>query len=497
MMKLFRPDSFRPHLLLALGFLLVGIVLVNLVIFDKTASPAHFSTPDIRQEESLPGGSSSIPYPAIASLEIPSPELTDSAKSLFYAGKALAHQPWVKAPTATTARDGLGPLYNARSCLGCHVKGAKGIVPDDPNKPFTNGFVRLSIPGYDPVLGVIPEPTYGDQLQTESTSLANQLGLALTQTGDGEVKPEAKVFLQWQSYIQIYPDGSAVELRQPKIDIRDLGYGPFHDVTLFSLRNAPAIHGMGLIEAIPQSEIDALADPDDSNNDGISGRVNLVWSPYKDKLIPGRFGHKASKAEITTVVAAAFANDIGISNPIFPQQPCTSKQAACLNSITGNDDLGYEIPQDLLELVINFTRNISVPKQRSFPPKGRTAFYQSGCQQCHQPQFRTGKDQSFAHLNDQLIWPYSDFLLHDMGDQLTDGRPDFDASRNEWRTPPLWGLGLNKQINGALNLLHDGRARSVEEAILWHGGEATNARTKFMQLAAEERQQLVQFVEAL
>jgi len=256
-----------------------------------------------------------------------------------------------------------------------------------------------------------------------------------------------------------------------------------------------------LLELIPQQDLAVLADPDDADGDGISGRQNLVWDSRTGSFQPGRFGHKANRPNLDMIVGSAFANDIGISNPMFPQQPCTPKQVLCVSQRNGNDSQGFELPDNLLRLVMNFNRNLAVPVRRDMDNRdvtaGRSLFYQTGCQQCHQPSYVTGDSQALPHLANQTIWPYTDLLLHDMGPELADGRPDFQASGSEWRTPPLWGVGLLGKVNGAAVYLHDGRARTLEEAVLWHGGEATAARERFTALTAAQRQQLLKFVGSL
>ena len=312
---------------------------------------------------------------------------------------------------------------------------------------------------------------------------------------------EAAIYLKWSERTFTYPDKQQISLRKPELDIRSLGYGALHPQTLSSLRLAPAIHGAGLLEAINQADIDALADEQNIDKDGISGRVNYVWDASTKTSRAGRFGHKATRPDLSMAVAAAFANDIGISNPLFPQQVCTPAQTVCTSLPNGNNHEGFELPQNLLELVVNFNRNVAVPKRRQASAplilKGRKLFYQSGCAGCHQPRFVTAEKAALPHLSKQVIWPYSDLLLHDMGPGLADGRPDFKASGSEWRTPPLWGLGLNQAVSGSEQLLHDGRAQSVEEAILWHGGEAAAAQQAFTVLELNERNQLIEFVESL
>ncbi|MCK5897156.1 MAG: c-type cytochrome, partial [Cocleimonas sp.] len=227
-----------------------------------------------------------------------------------------------------------------------------------------------------------------------------------------------------------------------------------------------------------------------------------VWNFDLKKTVAGRFGLKANKANVRLQTAGAYANDMGISNPVFPKQSCTTSQTLCLKTPNGNNaKTGVEISEELLTLTVNFTKNIGVPMRRKPNNKkvlqGRSIFYQTGCQQCHTPSYITQSSKEFPHLGKQTIWPYTDLLLHDMGDALGDGRFDYLATGNEWRTPPLWGVGLGEKVNSSNNLLHDGRARSVEEAVLWHGGEAETTKQRFMQLNANDRQALLKFVESL
>ncbi len=427
--------------------------------------------------------------------------LPEAARPAFYAGKALAGQPWVKAPTTTTARDGLGPLYNARSCLACHQNGGRGKMPVTSEEVLFSGFLRLSVPGEDAVYGVVPEPVYGDQLQTQSVSLRHQLGLSAESNDAGEVQPEAAVFIDWALREFRYPDGELVTLRYPLPRVEQLAYGALDDLHLSSLRLAPSILGAGLLDLIPQTDIDAWADADDRDGNGISGRVNQVWDFATGEPAPGRFGLKANRPNVLNITAAAFAGDIGISNPLFPSQPCTQGQTRCLETPNGNDSEGIELPQALLDLVVDFVANLAAPARSgsiSAPVEsGAATFEISGCSGCHRPSFTTGASARYPHLSGVEIWPYSDLLLHDMGPDLADNRPDYQASGQEWRTAPLWGIAQSQRPNGTIDLLHDGRARSIEEAILWHGGEAAPARDRFVALSKVQREQLIQFVESL
>ncbi len=487
---------------------LLLLVLLSCVACKPDSTSTTFSVPEWDPKEKYPSGDSSVSYKPFPSFNLPAKNLPVSQRPNFYAGKALAEQPWIKAPTTTTARDGLGPLYNARTCLSCHVNGGRGPMPMNSSEPLFAGIVRLSIPGEDRVLGARPEPMYGLQLQGQSISLSHQLRSSRTPKDpeiDPEAPPEAYVKIHWEVTDFIYPDGTKRKLRSPQVRFSRLGYGELHENVLTSLRAAPPIHGLGLLEGVRQEDIDALTDPGDLDGDGVSGRVNLVWDKVNNREAPGRFGWKANHFDLKTAVAAAFNGDIGITNEVFPEQPCTKKQVRCIRSPDGNDEFGVELPNQLLDLVVKFTRNLGVPRNRikskvpqEMSVQGRSLFYQHGCSACHKQSFVTQKRiGDLEHLGEQTIWPYTDLLLHDMGSALADGRPDHQATGSEWRTPPLWGLGLNKKVNGNYFLLHDGRARNPEEAILWHGGEATFARSNFIKSNEHDRKALLHFLNTI
>lgn len=481
--------------------LIIGAVYTGYFDSQTKSGMTTSGVPKILASEKYPGGEGTVGIKPFPSFMKPAANLDSTKVPDFHAGKALAHQPWVKPPTITFDRDGLGPIYNARTCLMCHVNGGRGVMPKDESQHLNTALLRLSIPGTDKIKGVVPEPTYGDQLQTQSVSLAHIFRHLKNQKLKHSVPPEAILTVSWLEQDFQYPDGSVTKIRKPKVNISELGYGEMHPDTMMGLRNAPPIHGLGLLEMIPQASINALVDEKDRNHDGISGKLNQVWDFEAKKTVPGRFGLKANKASVRLQTAGAFHGDMGISNPVFPEQPCTENQQKCLKQRDGNDEAGTEIPENQLQLVVDFVKNIGVPKRRNANHPdviaGRSLFYQSGCADCHHPSFVTGKSKEYPHLSNQTIWPYSDLLLHDMGEDLADGRPDYLADGNEWRTPPLWGIGLSKKVNGAQNFLHDGRARTIEEAILWHGGEAKKSMLHFSKLDKEDRERLIKFVESL
>lgn len=454
--------------------------------------------------EALPGGSTTRSMGVRKTFLNPADNLSLHRQLDFFTGGSFFRQAWLIAPSSTTARDGLGPLFNARACTMCHARGGRGRPPVEPAEPFVSLTLRLSIPGVDPQLGAVPEPTYGDQLQILGIALTRNRGLS---RGNGDANQHAPIGegfaeVAYDSRHGEYIDGEAWELLMPRYSISDLAYGPLHADTLVSPRVAPALLGLGLLEAIPQEAIDALADPEDANGDGISGRINRVWDRAQQQTAPGRFGWKASQPNLLQQAGAAFRNDIGITNALYPSESCTAAQEPCLRARSGKGPhTPHEISDELLELTTYFLRFLAVPKRRNPEApevlEGRHLFRQIGCAACHVPRHATGEMAEYPELSNQVIWPYTDLLLHDMGEGLADGRHEFEATGREWRTPPLWGLGWTKRVTGHEAYLHDGRARDLSEAILWHGGEAQAAQEAFLGLARRERQALVAFLESL
>lgn len=401
--------------------------------------------------------------------------LTNDERRVFEVGDSFFTQNWVTAPSSTEARDGLGPLLNAQSCSSCHLLDGRGTP--DGNEPGL--LMRLSVPGEG---GDEPEPTYGGQLQDRSI-----LG----------VPPEGAVRTIYTEEAGTYQDGSSYSLRRPVHEMSDLAYGPISVDVMTSPRLALPVFGAGLIEAIPEPDIVDSADPDDSDGDGISGRPNYVVDIETGATVLGRFGWKANVPTVAQQVAGAFLGDIGITSELMPVESCTATQKACLEAPNGGTP---EITEDIFADVVFYSRTLAVPARRGLDDpgvvEGAGLFSQVGCASCHQPMQKTG-DTDITALAGQVIYPFTDLLLHDMGPGLADGRPDGLASGSEWRTPPLWGLGLNGVVNGHEFYMHDGRARSIEEAILWHDGEAAGARDAFTRLSAEQRRKLLEFLGSL
>ena len=412
--------------------------------------------------------------------ELSARNLPNDLRRIFEIGDSFFNQNWVAAPSSTEARDGLGPTHNALSCSSCHSHDGRGKPPDDPSDPERGLLLRLSIPSID---AFAEEPTYGGQLQDRSI-----LGVPV----------EGRILIIYEEVPGQYPDGTTYSLRRPAYRIEDLAFGPLHATVLISPRVAPVTIGMGLLEAILEERILSLADPDDADGDGISGRPNYVWNIRDGKAALGRFGWKANQPTVEQQAASAFLGDIGITSSLFPEENCPDNQEECLRAQNGGSP---EIPDSRLEKVTIYLQTLAVPAMRNTEDKavqqGARLFVQSQCSVCHTPRHETSSTYLIEPLRNQVIFPYTDLLLHDMGAGLADNRPDGEASGTEWRTPPLWGIGLVETVNGHTMFLHDGRARSIEEAILWHGGEAEEAKQHFMGLTAEEREALIRFLESL
>ena len=411
------------------------------------------------------------------------PTLTNEQRRRFERGDSFFTQNWVTAPASTDARDGLGPTMNAQACCSCHVRDGRGAPPDPTGEEARLGLLyRLSLPGEDPDTGApLTSPDYGGQLQDSSIL---------------DVPAEGTMEVSYRVVEGTYGDGTAYELRAPSYSVADPAFGPL-DELLVGPRLAPQVFGVGLLEAIPEHDILAAADPDDDDGDGISGRVNTVWEPRSGSDSLGRFGWKANVATVEAQTAGAFHGDMGITSSLHPDQNCPTPQTECAAAPGGGEP---ELTDDRLESVTFYTRTLAVPAMRDVEEdpvrRGAELFGEFGCSSCHTPTQTTG-DSDVEALAHQEFHPYTDLLLHDMGEGLADGRPDFDASGSEWRTPPLWGIGLIEAVNGHRFLLHDGRARDIPEAILWHGGEAEASREAFRNAPQDQREDLVAFLEAL
>lgn len=516
-----RPRWTRPNSLWLIGILAGGVALGqtsappplhdhHLSVIPRTAEEAarigaavapatDFTAPERFEER--PAGAATVPVIGTAdAFSLPSANIGFDGELDFRVGNGLFRKLWVQSPSSTLASDGLGPLYNARACQSCHIKDGRGHAPDGPQDDAVSIFLRVSVPGGDVPMGIpgwhptSPDPVYGGQLQDFGTN-----GMAA----------EYRFDVTWTEQVVALSGGETARLRVPAYTAAAPGYGPLAERAMLSPRVAPPMIGLGLIEAIPAADILALADADDADGDGISGRPSIVPSAEFGVPMLGRFGWKAGAPTVLQQSADAFAGDMGISTPLHPAPwgDCTAAQAACRSAPHGDGDARVtEADQQALDLVTFYARNLGVPARRDLDDpqvlQGKAVFHDTGCIACHVPKFVTarledGNAQNNEAQSFQLIWPYSDFLLHDMGPGLADGRPEGVADGQEWRTPPLWGIGLTAQVGGVDSYLHDGRARSLLEAVLWHGGEAQAQRDAVVTMDPADRAALIRFLESL
>ena len=405
--------------------------------------------------------------------------LPDHLKRVHEIGDGQFGATFVSAPAPLNP--GLGPLFNNVSCSSCHVNDGRGKIPGK-GESAANMLFRVSIPGVGEHGNPVPAPGYGDQLQNRA--LLNY-------------RPEADVEISYTYEPHTFADGTAYELRRPSYRIVN-PYRPLPADIMLSPRVAAPVFGLGLLEAIADEDILVREDPDDRDGDGISGRANWVWDIVQQQSAVGRFGWKANQPTLLQQTAAAFSTDIGITNSLFPVDVQDDNPTGSDLSVGA---MPTEISDSLLHAVEFYVRTLAVPGRRNATSQqvqqGKALFTTVGCAACHTPDQRTRVNTAFPQLSHQLIHPYTDLLLHDMGEELADNRPDYLATGREWRTPPLWGIGLTQRVNGHTNFLHDGRARNLQEAILWHGGEAEPAKERFRGLEKADRDALIAFVESL
>jgi CxxC motif-containing protein (DUF1111 family) len=423
----------------------------------------------------LSGGATTVFDATSGAFKAPAPNLSGESFAQHQAGDAQFEATFVTPPAPVNS--GLGPIFNNTSCGACHVGDGRGRPPL-PGEEFGSILLRVSVPGAGVHGGPAPAPGFGEQLQLRAVVGST---------------PEAHVAISYEETGGTFGDGTPYSLRRPTYGIAD-PYSPLPAGLLVSPRVAPPVFGLGLLEAVPEPTVLAHADPGDADSDGISGRANYVWDEEQQQMALGRFGWKSNTPTLSQQTAAAYSNDMGVTSALFPAETCAGQAPEC-----GTHD--PEVAADLVELVVHYTRTLGVPARRQIgeaeTSRGDTLFRQIGCADCHLPVLATGTTGVLPELAGQTIRPYTDLLLHDMGPDLADDRPDFDASGSEWRTPPLWGIGLTEVVNGHSNFLHDGRARSVMEAILWHGGEGAAARDRFKALPAADRQAVIAFLHSL
>ncbi|WP_414559333.1 di-heme oxidoredictase family protein [Psychrobacter aquimaris] len=475
---------------------LAGMPMQQLVSFDPQ---------EIKQ-----GGDSGISISSAESYSKPSSNLAASRKGSFFIGNAFFKQPWVVAPASTDSRDGLGALFNVAACQSCHVKDGRGHAPMTADDDADSLLIRLSMPATtdeqrqqlkDSLIEKVAHPMYGGQLQDR---------------GIQGVPAEARIVVQWRDKPVTFADGYVETLRAPTFNLTKPGYGAFDDDMMVSPRVALPMIGLGLLEQIPDDDIKKQAS--DSSDSDISGKFNWVMDPQTGKRALGRFGWKAGQTKLITQNQSAFNEDMGLTSNIRPHESCMPTQTACLNAATGADEQGngkspVEVNDEVAKFVEFYTRNLAVPHRRNADDKlvlaGKKRFYDMGCQSCHTPRYQLPKtDDDHLEQHGQVIYPYTDLLLHDMGNDLADrtiagklppkdAQVEFLANSYEWRTPALWGVGLAQTVDPQATFLHDGRARTLMEAVLWHGGEAEKQKQQVLKLDKQGRAELNAFLKSL
>lgn len=464
MQRLFKKNDMKPiYLFLVAAFLWTGCEEDDI-------------TPDT-PEYVMAGGETTTLSTGPDAFTFPSANLDAAGLTRHLEADAAFGQQFVSAPAERFG--GVGPVFNQNSCESCHVRNGRGIVPQYEHDPNTSLLLRISMPGAGDYGRIVPVPGFGGQLQHKAIF---------------GTQPEGKVSKTDIEAIVSYLDGNQVVLKRPVYTVVDT-YMPWPSEALISPRVAQPVHGVGLLEAIPESSLLALADEADSNGDGISGRPNYVWDVLAQQLAVGRFGWKAEQPTASQQAADAAHNDMGLTSFYFPTESCDGQT----NCTEGRQD-ELDVDAQTIDLFTFYFQTLAVPAVRNYSSpafqRGRELFEQAKCSSCHVPRHVTG-DHPIAALSNQVIYPYTDLLLHDMGDRLADNRPTYSANGREWRTAPLWGIGLTQVINPKATFLHDGRAQTLEEAILWHGGEAEASSTYFKALSRAEREAVVAFLNGL
>ena len=513
--------------------------------------PAAIVVPEVTPEERFAGGdaSTSLSNEEAFGQSPPAIQSDFSADANFKSGNQIFRN----------AHDGEGPLLNARTCQGCHTRDGRGATPPNTETPMDSMSIRLSL-GVDAAGEAIPDPAYGTLLHTFGLASFHgeggiDAGLSAFGRGGEAAIGEGFATVEYETVAGAYDDGTAFTLRRPVITVRELSYGDFEDGILFSARIPPQLIGLGLLAAVPEADIRTNADANDADDDGISGRFNSAYDQTVEATRLGRFGHKASTASLLQQAVNAYRADMGVTSRFAIEEPCTPRQTSCQQAALAEPDDhpgGVDIDDVQLALVEFYLRLLAVPERRGYDEtadswdeevlRGRTLFFESGCEKCHRQRWETGAAagsvlgrvelntlfedvEDIAVLSEQTIFPYTDLLLHDMGGAcppisrehadgepcpsgqncrwvqrctgLADGRPEGAASGGEWRTAPLWGLGLVRTVNERATFLHDGRAESIAEAILWHGGEAQASRDEFAAMAEADRDALLAFLNSL
>ena len=427
------------------------------------------------------GGQTSVAADGGHAFSLPVPGLSREDRRAFSVGNSFFRDNWVAAPASAEGRDGLGPHFSANSCSACHQEDGRGLPPLADVGVGRGSVLFVSPANADGA----PHPVYGAQLQDQALE---------------GVRPEGRIELEPKRSFVAFADGSRAELERWDLRVQDTAYGPLGEVRM-SLRVGPQVIGLGLLEHVPEAVIRELADPNDRDGDGISGRVHEIRSA-DGRASVGRFGWKASQPTLDAQVMVALHGDMGLTNPTHRAENHTTSQSDAVQAASGGDP---EVDAHKVARLAHYCRVLAVPMQRvptnsddlARVQRGAQIFQAIDCAKCHVTTLKTDESSPIEQLRNVEFHPFTDLLLHDMGEGLADNRRDGDASGREWRTPPLWGIGLIETVNGHTRLLHDGRARSIEEAILWHGGEAQRSRDAYLALPKADRDALLAYLKSL
>ena len=460
--------------------LLFLILLISILLSAcDSESPVVVESTPVFSTSELSGGQTTVFDASSHAFSTPAPNLSPTAFEKHLDGDREFEAAFVTAPAVVNP--GLGPIYNNISCINCHSRDGRGRPPRVDEK-FVSMLFRLSLPKpEDAIEGQPPTPVPGFGTQLNNRAI---FGTA----------PEGKIKIDYTEQTLTTADGTRVHLRYPNYTFTEI-YQPLPEEVELSPRVALSVFGLGLLEAIPENTILSYADEADINGDGISGKPNYVWDVVQQRYTLGRFGWKANQPTLLQQVAAAYHDDMGLTTSLFMTENSAGQAQLTEQSATP------EVSDEILDVVTFYVQTLAVPARRNVDDpevkQGEELFAKAQCASCHVPTLRTGVLEGVPSVSNQTIQPFTDMLLHDMGPELADNRPDFRANGREWRTPPLWGIGLVKRVNGHTNFLHDGRARDLMEAILWHGGEAEASRKTVEQMSKTERDALIAFLESL
>jgi CxxC motif-containing protein (DUF1111 family) len=468
--------------------------------------------------EHLAGGEATVPVTKTSAFSAKSFNMSNVDRKIsFENGNHFFEQPWVQGSQSTESRDGVGPYFNSTACQSCHINDGRGhaafVTPNgvDRGDDFASMILKVS-------QSIV---SLSEQSDIEASYIANVpdsvVGGQLQHRAVDGVANEAYLEVSYTEVIKTFDDGYTVTLRKPKWHLTSK-FSSFDEGVVFSARVAPPMIGLGLLALINEQDIYNQQDENDTDGDGISGKANQVWSLSEEGVALGRFGWKAGAPNLEEQTANAFFNDMGLTSKFHTVDDCSFGMADCLSAPNGTATLDpaepdpYEVVDSTLALVAFYSNHLGVPRRRDAysdqVKRGKDIFFQAGCESCHTQSYVTGVDELQPELSNQTIFPYTDLLLHDMGAALADFdeannpvsgdvKVEFKASAREWRTPPLWGIGLTKEVDSDATFLHDGRAITIMEAVLWHGGEAEEAKALVLQLSDAERLDFLAFLNDL